>query len=77
MQNRKTGHLRRGQVSPEERQIRYMRLIVLDGFQYEIPRSMALYILDGKDKAERLAASSKDNSCVSYSGISRVWREQR
>ena len=45
--------------------------------EYKIDRKIALYILDGADKAERLAASSRENPCVSYTGQSRVWREMR
>jgi hypothetical protein len=76
MQNRGTAHLRRGQLSPDERKVRYCRLIVRDGFEYEIPHSLALYLLDGPDKAERLACSSQ-HPLVSYSGITLIWRESR
>jgi hypothetical protein len=44
--------------------------------EYEIPKSMALYILDGNDREARLNASSRDLPCTSYTGQSRVWREE-
>jgi len=43
--------------------------------EYEINRKIALYILDGADKAQRLQASSREHPCISYTGQSRVWRE--
>ena len=44
--------------------------------EYEIPKSMALYILDGNDRDARLNASSRDLPCTSYTGQSCVWREE-
>jgi hypothetical protein len=68
----------------QERRYKYMRQFpaILDKkrgkpLEYKIDKQIALYILDGSDKAERLAASSRENPCVSYTGQSRVWRELR
>ena len=45
--------------------------------EYQIDHRIALYILDGADKEQRLKASSRDQPCVSYTGQSCVWREKR
>jgi hypothetical protein len=45
--------------------------------EYEIPKSIALYILDDADKHQRLASSSRERPLASYSGQSRVWPEER
>jgi hypothetical protein len=55
----------------------YLRLLVRDGLEFEIPKAMALYLLNGSDKGERLEASSRENPLTSYSGISRVWKQAR
>jgi hypothetical protein len=69
--------LRQGGITPEAAKVRYLRKILSDDFTYEIPKSMALYLLDGPDKAERLAAASRQRPLISYSGISLIWRESR
>jgi hypothetical protein len=45
--------------------------------EYKIDRKIALSILDGADKADRLKVSSRENPCTCSTGLSRVWREQR
>jgi len=64
--------------------VRYMRQFpgIIDqktgkSLEYQIDRAIGLYILDGKDRIQRLRASSRENPCVSYTGQSRVWREER
>lgn len=69
----KPPHLR--DIAPEDLRVRYMRSIPEHGFEYQIPKPLALYLLDGKDKHERLQASTRQNPVTSYSGISRIWRE--
>ncbi|HEY1242182.1 MAG TPA: hypothetical protein VGF16_16575 [Bryobacteraceae bacterium] len=69
------GNLRRGGITDEGRKTRYLRRIIRDDLEYEIPRSMALYLLDGDDKAQRLAESSRAGPCLSYTGQSQIWRE--
>src|SRR5215471_17869528 len=64
-------------ATPEERSVRYMRRILRDGIEHEIPKSMALYLLDGHDKAERLAQSCREHPALSYTGHSAIWRETR
>jgi hypothetical protein len=61
---------------PGERENRYVRKIVRDGFEFEISRKFALFLLDGKDKDVRLALSSRASPYRSYSGISEIWRER-
>jgi hypothetical protein len=38
-------------ATPEERKVRYVRHILRDGIEHEIPKSMALYLLDGHDNS--------------------------
>jgi hypothetical protein len=82
--NAKAGHFKGRRATLEERRMVHVRQFpdIIDKktgkpLEYKIDRKIALYILDGADKAERLAASSRENPCVSYTGQSRVWREMR
>jgi len=70
--------------SLEARQYRYMRQFpgkkdkkTGKPLEYDIPKPLALYLLDGPDKYERLEASSRQQPCSSYSGLSLVWKEER
>lgn len=44
-------------------------------YQWSIPKSIALYLLDGNDKAARLEASSPQTPLKTYSGLGEVWKE--
>ena len=70
------GHSTRRPATPGERGNRYVRKIVRDGFEFEISRKFALFLLDGKDKDVRLALSSRASPCRSYSRISEIWRKR-